>query len=820
MTTPEGLPSDVDFFPQSIAEKCCHITPVVQESAGQHTAKLLISGSNKPVPLKAEGVTQLVRGCQNLLFPKPLKKNEFPSNVHREKEQTESIRHLSYPAQEDVAFELDEKDDFYLELAEKYQTPYNARGKLYVRNSEVKHHTLENSNANEIENKNASNNEKVISELQTYCKTTDYPKSKMDYSHLPFSKTDSLSSLGKRLKLRIYNWQNAPQHTFHQTLHVYPVFNQNVKPTFHNLMRYEIFRIGTFAYFNISTETNFWVTRLAESGFYSVDGSGRICCFSCGSMCDVADEQTLERAHRHDCRRQEQNIPLNEWTVGLNRGDSHPYFSLFGQLTPTLFDESEPTLDNLTTALDTLNIESAAGDTDQNATRDIAFAEMPDGNDHRQPQSSDLEGVHDPGRPGISPNNNSLPTNLNEVSSGLVIQESDGSASREVLTSASIEPMSMSHTPVQTVNVTETPGPEQNNTVIEEGAVGGQTSYDLGRASYPQFASSAARRSTFVGWNPDHPQRPDDLVAGGFFYAGYADCVRCFYCGLGLKYWRPTDLPTYQHARFRPNCVYNRMYKGQEYIDKVQQDLREEQAQAVPNETNADNQVATEYAPEPSVPDVTQPPPSPPDQGHEYMNLPASQEALRIGWRSEQIVQAVTNVVEEMGIVPENVQFDMLLDVLRELYSADDAPRTNLHNIPSRREETISSSSVAEPSMASIRQPPPSTPLDPDGDELKNTKTTGSDSPAVAAAIETADGAATVEVSNVPAGSQEQYHALSRENAFLNQRTICTICQRQPVSCIYLPCGHVIACQGCARNESICRSCHRKIAATSNIYLS
>ena len=43
---------------------------------------------------------------------------------------------------------------------------------------------------------------------------------------------------------------------------------------------------------------------------------------------------------------------------------------------------------------------------------------------------------------------------------------------------------------------------------------------DLRAVSYPQFATAQSRRSTFSEWSRDHPLQPEELVAGGFFYAG------------------------------------------------------------------------------------------------------------------------------------------------------------------------------------------------------------------------------------------------------------------------------------------------------------
>ena len=55
----------------------------------------------------------------------------------------------------------------------------------------------------------------------------------------------------------------------------------------------------------------------------------------------------------------------------------------------------------------------------------------------------------------------------------------------------------------------------------------------------------------------------------GTWMTGYADCVRCFFCGIGLKSWEPGDIPAEVHARWRPTCEYLRLVKGDEFVDQV-----------------------------------------------------------------------------------------------------------------------------------------------------------------------------------------------------------------------------------------------------------
>ncbi|CAG5129522.1 unnamed protein product [Candidula unifasciata] len=230
----------------------------------------------------------------------------------------------------------------------------------------------------------------------------------------------------------------------------------------------------------------------------------------------------------------------------------------------------------------------------------------------------------------------------------------------------------------------------------ENGAVGGAgVALDLSKASYPLFSSAEARRQSFTSWSRTHSHRPEDLVAAGFFYAGYADCVRCFYCGLGLKYWRPNDIPAYQHARYRPHCVYNRLYKGQDYIDRVQQDL----------------------------------------QVRPLISYIVSTECIH-----------KTEEREKKGTTEQPID------------AAPPAPGEAMTAV------------VQRPNRGNIE-------------------------------------------------FNELFMSVEREHTLLAERTTCRLCRRRPVSCIYLPCGHVIACQECADNATHCILCSKQIIGTANIYL-
>uniref|UniRef100_A0A2C9JCA3 RING-type domain-containing protein n=1 Tax=Biomphalaria glabrata TaxID=6526 RepID=A0A2C9JCA3_BIOGL len=74
--------------------------------------------------------------------------------------------------------------------------------------------------------------------------------------------------------------------------------------------------------------------------------------------------------------------------------------------------------------------------------------------------------------------------------------------------------------------------------------------------SYPAYIRFEKRLESFVGWLSGNILSPATLARNGFFYAGYSDCVRCYYCGIGLKSWKLGDDVVTEHQRFRPNCHF------------------------------------------------------------------------------------------------------------------------------------------------------------------------------------------------------------------------------------------------------------------------
>lgn len=47
----------------------------------------------------------------------------------------------------------------------------------------------------------------------------------------------------------------------------------------------------------------------------------------------------------------------------------------------------------------------------------------------------------------------------------------------------------------------------------------------------------------------------------------------------------------------------------------------------------------------------------------------------------------------------------------------------------------------------------------------------------------------------------------------------CKLCMTLPISCVFLPCGHTLACQSCAQHVKTCPLCDSKIEDLTMIHL-
>ena len=59
------------------------------------------------------------------------------------------------------------------------------------------------------------------------------------------------------------------------------------------------------------------------------------------------------------------------------------------------------------------------------------------------------------------------------------------------------------------------------------------------------------------------------MAEAGFIYLGLDDCVKCWYCGGGLKNWEVAEEPWCEHAKHFPSCEFVLQNTGKEYVQKI-----------------------------------------------------------------------------------------------------------------------------------------------------------------------------------------------------------------------------------------------------------
>lgn len=86
---------------------------------------------------------------------------------------------------------------------------------------------------------------------------------------------------------------------------------------------------------------------------------------------------------------------------------------------------------------------------------------------------------------------------------------------------------------------------------------------------HPEYASYAARLSTFDRWPKAMSQTKESLATAGFYYTGSGDQTLCYYCGGGLRDWEPDDDPWIEHAKWFEYCPYLLITKGTEFVNNI-----------------------------------------------------------------------------------------------------------------------------------------------------------------------------------------------------------------------------------------------------------
>lgn len=76
----------------------------------------------------------------------------------------------------------------------------------------------------------------------------------------------------------------------------------------------------------------------------------------------------------------------------------------------------------------------------------------------------------------------------------------------------------------------------------------------------PQYQSYIKRLKTFETWSA--APTPESLASAGLFHTSTGiDDTQCFFCGIRIYAWEPTDNPLSEHLRWSKHCIYANLMK-------------------------------------------------------------------------------------------------------------------------------------------------------------------------------------------------------------------------------------------------------------------
>uniref|UniRef100_A0A8C3MAR8 RING-type E3 ubiquitin transferase n=1 Tax=Geospiza parvula TaxID=87175 RepID=A0A8C3MAR8_GEOPR len=296
--------------------------------------------------------------------------------------------------------------------------------------------------------------------------------------------------------------------------------------------------------------------------------------------------------------------------------------------------------------------------------------------------------------------------------------------------------------------------------------------------------SAASRLRTFQQWPRAAPVSARDLVDAGFFYVGPGDEVQCFCCGGVLKDWRPGDCPLIEHVHFFPSCQYVRgesagnqeMLSLQEIFDTVDGQFLSVLQGIVSEETAMPN--------EPEYPEMVT-------------------EEMRLS--------TFENWPQNSSMHPEQLAragffYTGRGDVVRCFYCDGGVRSWSLGDDPWREhakwypECEFLLHSRGREFVNSVQATFSGTLLAPVSHEHF-----------VCSGLGLVDGKVLNTESQL--STEEQLRRLQEER-------MCKVCMDRDVSVVFVPCGHLVACEECALNLRLCPICRAAIRGTVRAFMS
>jgi len=331
-----------------------------------------------------------------------------------------------------------------------------------------------------------------------------------------------------------------------------------------------------------------------------------------------------------------------------------------------------------------------------------------------------------------------------------------------------------------------------------------------------EYADIAARKQSF-----DHAsqipngQSINVLAEAGFYYVGPGDNVRCYYCDGGLKNWRPSDEPWTEHGRWFPRCPFLVATRDQTFVQNVQ----------VPRNARLTGNLPANS--------VCQPPVSAnnvqyriePREIKARMDAPLVRTVIGMGYQRDLVRKAVERRLTTTGDDFPNAE--SLLTAIFDLEESLSAPLESIFRSAASTAIDISKSAPAESfntastSVAATDPGADSAALQSQaaGAKKKKKKKKGS-SPPLSSATPAAESLSSACPGISDLRTAEELEKLEEENRQLKEARTCRVCMDVEINTVFLPCGHLVCCDNCARSLQHCPICRAEIRGTVKTYLS
>ncbi|XP_039936015.1 baculoviral IAP repeat-containing protein 7 isoform X2 [Hirundo rustica] len=314
--------------------------------------------------------------------------------------------------------------------------------------------------------------------------------------------------------------------------------------------------------------------------------------------------------------------------------------------------------------------------------------------------------------------------------------------------------------------------------------------------------SVARRMRTFQQWPRTAPVSARDLAEAGFYYVGPRDEVQCFCCGGVLKDWRPGDRPVAEHLNYFPSCKYLRGkdVRKQEMVSSLQGIFDAVDGQFL----SVLQGIVSEDAALPNEPEY-------PEMVREEMRLSTFEN-----WPPN------SNVYPEQ-LARAGFFYTGQGDVVRCFYCdggvrswsvGDDPWREHAKWYPecefllhSRGREFVSS--VQATFSTTLLAPRRSW----DWTEQGSSPSQG--------AAQRGAGTSRQEMRSVQQKESDESQLSTEEQLRrLQEERTCKVCMDKDVSVVFVPCGHLVACEGCALNLRLCPICRAVIRGSVRAFMS